>query len=395
MNFNNQYVLHGPRLRGPDFFKFVDHIYEGNLRRLNSGQDSVPCCIWGKHGIGKTQSMRDYAYRRRVGFRQINPAQFEEMGDITGMPRIHDQNTPGDHTDDVTYYAKPDWAQDMHNQGPEGILLLDDFNRAGDRIIRGLMQLLQDRRMVSWALPPRWQIFLSANPDGGDYGVTPIDSAVLTRMSHVTMEFDYRAWAEWARANGIDQRGIDFVMGYPELIGDGKTTARSLVNLFRHIQSIPDLGAQLDLVDALARSCIDDTPADVFVSFVRNYLGQIPDADEILEAQDIADAISRLRGVTDGAGGSGTDGQSTRRADIRSIVLERVVSRIRASRGQLSERARSNAAAFLADEWLRDDLRFAALTQLVQLPELKWLFDDRRVKVKWLQLAVPQEQRRV
>ncbi len=373
---SHEYVWHGPRLRGADFLSFVDHIYEGNLRRMKAGQDSVPCCIWGKHGIGKTQSMREYARRRGVGFRQINPAQFEEMGDITGMPRVHDPSTPHDPSDDVTHYAMPDWAQDMHRQGPEGILLLDDFNRADNRIIRGLMQLLQDRQMVSWKLPPHWQIFLTANPDGGDYSVTPVDDAVLTRMSHVTLEFDHRAWAAWARSAEIDERGIAFVVGYPELIGDGRTTARSLVNLFMHLRPIDDLAGNLNLVDALARSCIDDATADVFVTFVRHSLSSIPDAQEILEAQDlVGTVIPKLQRAESG------DSSGKRRADIRNIVTDRVAHAIIASRGQLSDRARGNARDFLAHEWLPADLRFAALTQLSGVRWADFLFSDRRLEV--------------
>lgn len=74
------------------------------------------------------------------------------------------------------------------------------------------MQLFQNYELVSWVLPPQWLIVCTANPDGGDYSVTTLDEAMLTRMLHVTMEFDAQAWARWAERNDVDSRGINFVL---------------------------------------------------------------------------------------------------------------------------------------------------------------------------------------
>ena len=117
MSTDFEYVLFGPKLTGKRFERFIDHVYAGNAARMKQGHEPVPCCIWGRHGIGKTQSVRDFAARKGVGFVQINPAQFEEMGDITGMPKVVDvNNTPHDPLDDVTIYIMPDWAREMHRQ---------------------------------------------------------------------------------------------------------------------------------------------------------------------------------------------------------------------------------------------------------------------------------------
>ena len=62
----------------------------------------------------------------------------------------------------ILYIALPIGSKD---EGP-GILLLDDINRADDRILRGCMQLLQNFELTSWKLPPKWQIVATANPEG-------------------------------------------------------------------------------------------------------------------------------------------------------------------------------------------------------------------------------------
>jgi len=62
----------------------------------------------------------------------------------------HDPD-PEVHGDETTIYLPPDWVPKADESGP-GILLLDDINRADDRILRGLMQLLQEFEMFSMDL---------------------------------------------------------------------------------------------------------------------------------------------------------------------------------------------------------------------------------------------------
>jgi len=39
-------------------------------------------CIWGTHGLDKTQIIKDYALEKKWKFSYIAPEQFEEMGDL-------------------------------------------------------------------------------------------------------------------------------------------------------------------------------------------------------------------------------------------------------------------------------------------------------------------------
>ena len=74
-----------------------------------------------------------------------------------GMPSIKDP-TPQEPCsgDEETIFIPPKWVP--REPGP-GILVIDDLNRADDRILRGMMQLLQNFELfASWRLPPKWQI---------------------------------------------------------------------------------------------------------------------------------------------------------------------------------------------------------------------------------------------
>lgn len=280
---DSPYETHGTTVRPRELERFVGHLLDVNAAAEAEGRPRTPICVWGLHGIGKTQILRDLAARRGARFASFAPAQFEEMGDLVGMPAIEGERT---------VFRPPAWVPS--EPGP-GVLLIDDVNRADDRILRGIMQLLQDHRLVSWALPEGWSIVLTANPDGGDYTVTPMDDAMLTRMMHVTLAFDVKDWARWALGAGVDPRGVDFVLTHPEVAHGRRTTPRTLVQFFESLRALPDLREELGLVGFLAHSCLDAATAGAFLGFVAQGLGALVGPEELMALPDVAAVEARLR----------------------------------------------------------------------------------------------------
>jgi hypothetical protein len=345
-DLKQNYVFYGQKVTTFELETFLGHVFERNDECEKAGLGKTPVCVWGMHGIGKTESIMQVATRMGYKFGYLAPAQFEEMGDLVGMPRIDESGK--------TVFATPEWVP--REEGP-GILLLDDANRADQRILRGLMQLLQRYELVSWKLPPRWQIVLTANPDGGDYAVTPMDAAMLTRMLHVTLEFNVKAWARWADSADVDPRGIDFVLAYPEVIGGERTTPRSLVQLFKLIGKIPDLGKEEALVSALAHSTLDREAAAAFMGFVRAGLSKLITPAEILAATDFQKNVEkRIATLIDG---------KTKRVDILNVVCTRLAHHLAARKAALSAKELGNLKSFLTLELIPADMRLVLAKELV------------------------------
>jgi hypothetical protein len=355
------YITYGAKVQAGAVRQMLEFLLDGMLLPAQSGQRPTPMCIWGRHGIGKTELVRALAEERGYGFSYIAPAQFEEMGDLLGMPTI----TTAPDNSQVTHFAPPEWVP--RTEGP-GILLIDDVNRADDRILRGIMQLLQFYELVSWSLPPKWLIVLTANPDGGDYSVTPLDEAMLTRMLHVTMAFDVTAWARWAEQAGVDSRGIHFVLSYPELVSGRRTTPRSLVQFFQAIQPIDDLGERLDLVKMLGDASLDEATTQAFLNFIQLKLDKLPGPEEILRADDF-DAIVRQidRLVHQG---------DTKRLDILSVLVTRLQHYLTLRKEEPDSLELDNLARFILMDLLPNDLRLAMAQELVRSgrPALKKLY---------------------
>ena len=286
----------------------IKHVHKSNLAtnaRKNSGK-KVPVCIWGKHGIGKTSIPEQIAKENGIGFSSIAPAQFEEMGDLHGMPEVgvhlilKENNEIIDNRlvnrDLIGAYENIGWEKDITKSNqmiisppqfvpnvdlgdpPTGFFVIDDFNRADGRIINGIMQLLQDGRLDSWSLPEGWTIILTANPSGGDYNINELDPAQLTRMTHISMEFESKLWAKWALKNKIDERVINFVLSHPESVKTGElTTPRSIEYFANSINILDDLSNEKNfgLVNILAQAVLDKTTAAQFSTFINNKLRKI------------------------------------------------------------------------------------------------------------------------
>ena len=372
---NNQLIEYGKKGNSKELREILSHIFNRNNELSELEKKGTPICIWGTHGLGKTQIIRDYALEKKWKFSYIAPAQFEEMGDLHGMPTVVDPdgNIVGD---EYTVYSPPDWVP--REEGP-GILLLDDINRADDRILRGCMQLLQNFELTSWKLPPKWQIVATANPEGGDYSVTPMDSAMLTRMLHATLKFDAKIWAEWAYKANVDKRGISFVLTYPELVNSERTTPRSLTQFFEQIAPIENLKENLQLVEALALSSLDEIAVSTFISFVNDELIQLIDPEEILDTKDFKSVEKKIKDIS-------VDDSGAKRVDRLSTMCARLYLKL-VSDSYLQEKNHGkNLVQFLLLDTIPNDLLMSLYMDLQKHggDQIKEMTRDKKLANKLL-----------
>ncbi|MFY7908798.1 MAG: AAA family ATPase [Emticicia sp.] len=342
---HNNYVFYGTKTKADEVIEFVNHVIETNTDLEAKARKKTPICIWGRHGIGKTEIVEAIAKERGFQFSYIAPAQFEEMGDLVGMPSVEG---------DKTVFKAPSWVPTQ--EGP-GILLIDDVNRADERILRGIMQLLQNFELISWKLPLKWHIVLTANPDGGDYSVTPMDDAMLTRMLHISMEFDVKEWAKWAEKAGIDPRGINFVLLYPEIVEGNRTTPRTLVQFFETIRPIDNLYEKISLVRMLADSCLDENTVTAFISFVNNNLGQLIKPEEICNANNFnREVLEPFKSVVL---------KEPIRVDIIATLCTRLVNYLTVNKISPDKKQIENIKSFIKIDFIPNDIRLTMAQDLV------------------------------
>ncbi len=342
--------------------------------------------IWSTPGVGKTSLVKSlekhpltWKNKKWDGFKivDIPLAQIEEMGDVLGFPVEEIKMTPkrgevkwikavdslikeylakGWTTDGEqrTIYAPPSWVP---KEECPGILLFDDGNRASQRIMKGLMQLVQDYRTISWAIPQGWTIIFTGNPDNRMNQVTDMDTAQLTRMKHITLLPDVKEWANWAYTQkDLDIRLIQWALKNPELFTPPKaerTNPRSLTEFARALKRFPQKmnDGELARCEIEGNASLDEAVVKSILLFLAQNVGTPIEVDEILN--DAVTATTKLREFMV---------CSEPRIDIVMISCDRLLSCLLSNEYQFKQEHVANVQKFLTDENMPKDqaMNFAA-----------------------------------
>jgi hypothetical protein len=144
----------------------------------------------GPTGVGKSQIVQQLAQKLGIGFEVLLLSLLENV-DLQGMPYIDEQKR--------TACAVP---REMPSEG-NGILLLEELNRAERHVQQAAMELCLTGRTRQYILPVGWVVFAAINPEEGDYFVTPLDPAHRARFHNISVRADRGCWIAWAEQHDV------------------------------------------------------------------------------------------------------------------------------------------------------------------------------------------------
>lgn len=382
---------YGPKLTYNQILKYLKDAFEAdNYSEQNNPNERFSTCIWGNPGCGKTSLIRSlekmpikWEGKEYEGFKVVYLplAQFEEMGDLLGLPTRNVCMTLKDKEEWIpetciegyhklgwnlkpergvrTMCAPPAWVP---TEERPTIILIDDWNRASLRIIKGCMQLLQTYGTATWSLPRGSHIVLTGNPDLQDFQVTSIDSAVLTRIRNVTMLFDERDWSLWAQNAGLDGRGISWCLYQPEMmIGKERTNPRTISECFRMTSKIGDLNVKEneERFRMIANSLLDEETVANIIMFMQTEINLVAEPEKIIDGtfENIEKYITDLMSTKNG---------KEARTDIVGIITQRLFSYISSDRfKEDSQKHIKNFQNFITIAAIPEDLKFYVINQLL------------------------------
>ncbi len=399
---------YGEKVQPSQMLTFLDDVFQINNEVEKSGtNERFATCVWGHAGTGKTAIIKQYGKKpvewkgkTYEGYKvfDVPIAQFEEMGDLHGLPSRHvlvaktngegpverwvPEETINGYLSDgwkmkhnagvKTMYAPPDWVPT--EPGPS-ILLLDDWNRTSIRIVKGIMQLLQNYGMVSWKLPEGCNIVLTGNPDEQDYLVTSIDSAILTRIRSVTLKVDAPEWAVWGQAEGIDPRLINFCLSYPEMmVGNERTNPRTLSEFGRCVKRIPDLASKDNQVrfKMLASSLLDEQTVSTMMVFMERDVEMIVEPQQVLRGEDwIPKHIKKLMGGAE------------KRIDVLGVTCDRLYAYLVQPTTIPDTKSVKNFQEFLCMDDIPEDLRHNLCLRISRVQggaTKQWIMQNDKLK---------------
>ncbi len=191
----------------------------------------------GPTGIGKSEVVRQVAKSLGVATAVLDLSLLEPP-DLVGLPVIEGGRTT---------YAAPRALP----QGGEGILMLEELNRAERYIQQPALQLLTARRLHEYELPPGWVCFAAINPETGDYQVTPLDRALRARFLQVSVRADRAAWLGWAQLNGVHPAVVALAQAHERFLDDVPPRSWSYTSDLLHTITPAERKDEVLLRDAL------------------------------------------------------------------------------------------------------------------------------------------------
>jgi hypothetical protein len=241
----------------------------------------TPVMLWGPPGIGKSQIIAEIAKRHDAPMIDIRLSQMEPS-DLRGIPfRV----------DNRVEWAIPSMLPDVERHGPYGILFLDEITSAPPSVSAAAYQLILDRRLGEYEVPPGWAIFAAGNRQG-DRGVTyTMPAPLANRFSHFEVDTNIDDWVAWAYANNIHEGLIGFLRFKPELLFDfdpshnpvAFPSPRSWEFANRTLQKFGD---NPDLLLPTLQACVGPAAGLELHAFIEN-LENMPDLDAITRGDDV------------------------------------------------------------------------------------------------------------
>lgn len=253
----------------------------------------TPVMLWGPPGVGKSQLIASIAERHAVRLTDIRLSQMEPT-DLRGIPF---------RTGDRVEWSVPSLLPDEQRDGPRGILFLDEITSAPPTVTAAAYQLILDRRLGDYTLPPGWAVFAAGNRYG-DRGVTYVMPAPLAnRFTHYEIEAHLEDWVVWAHGRRLDARLIAFLRFRPDLLFDfdparnpiAFPSPRSWEYAHRALAKF-DTRSPL-LLDAL-QACVGGAAAVEFKAFL-DHMHELPDIEAIIAgtSEDMPAGVDLQYGV--------------------------------------------------------------------------------------------------
>jgi MoxR-like ATPase len=178
------------------------------ISALLASPTAPPMMLWGPPGVGKSSIVRQAAREAGLTVLEVRAA-YRNPVDILGLPVAdHGSRT-------ATWFAAGCWPREEQD-GPEGVLFLDEITNA-PRITQGaLYELILDKRIEDYRLPEGWRIVAAGNRVEDRAAANPMPSALANRLLHIVVQPNADDWVAWAWQAGIRHEIIAYLKWRPE-----------------------------------------------------------------------------------------------------------------------------------------------------------------------------------
>lgn len=257
--------------------------------------------LWGPRGVGKSEGIAQAAIEigKKIGDKNFGLIDLrlgtQEVGDLIGLPRVREISSGVWRT----VWSKPEWWPE---KGTNGIIFLDEFNRAGTNdVIQAMFQFVLGskdkdgkiiRHLHTHLLPEGWSIVCAGNPDTSDYSVQSIDTAMLDRFIQVEIAVDKKVSVKWMQQNLKNDEIWKYVQAAKDSLGKIESIQMVVSPSPRSYEFIDDMLTVLDEKDfnnfgfEVLSGIIGPAQGMILYKQLKNSLLKALTAREVLDCKD-------------------------------------------------------------------------------------------------------------
>ncbi|MGL4497873.1 MAG: AAA family ATPase, partial [Planktothrix sp.] len=167
------------------------------LNRLIKHKLPISTMIWGPPGIGKSSIVEQVSRRHKLDFVDVRLSQLAPT-DLRGLPVAENG---------ISKWYPPEFLP----QKGQGILFLDELNMAPPAMQGMAQQLILDRRVGSYEVPPGWYIWAAGNRKEDRAAVFDMPSPLANRFLHLEVQPDFDSFKTYAVTKKIHEQIIAFL----------------------------------------------------------------------------------------------------------------------------------------------------------------------------------------
>ena len=184
-----------------------------------------PVLMRGRHGIGKSESVYQFAQMINLPVVERRASQMTE-GDLLGMPSPEQVEVNGTNAATLRPFA---WL--IRACTEPVVLFIDEIDRATMEVRQGFFQLCDSRTVGDWRLHPDTVIVAAVNggEHGSHYQVGEMDPAELDRYTCFDLAPSVEDWISYGSGNGTSSEQVSVAF----------QAARDSFDSFKASQKVP------------------------------------------------------------------------------------------------------------------------------------------------------------
>lgn len=296
-----------------------------------------PVMIHGQHGIGKSESIEQFAKENGMEFIVRHLGQAADVGDLIGLPDVSGESTQ---------FKAPDWLP----RDPEwkGIIFLDEFNRARADIRNAMFEFwLTGKLGPNYQLPKGAYVIAAANPDTKDYQTVRFkDDASDDRSLHLKFTPTKEEFLSFLMSKeDLDKTYIDFLRvnddyidtpGLADFSLPVKWSRRSHERVSRLLKAAEMEGIADHIATELAEGLVGVEAVSKYKAYkVENDVKPFSVEEIMDEYPKIADKVKKYADFTSG------------RSDILNVSLDNILQRLKKEPIQYTDARFENFVKFI------------------------------------------------